>query len=248
MCDVCAAQLLPPLLVCRIVPLSPTAHPWDQSRKVTPRSEAALPVLRAVQVSPPLAVQRTVPPSPTTQALLVSTTLTALRRAAAPDFCAFQVAPPSAVLSTKPRGLARRRGAVADRPTSAAEEPHRREPRVGGAERAASPVGAAVRAAVDDAVVHARGIGERADRPEGAGVGDRHAVQRGTVAEAVGLRRPASRRGLSGVTPRSRRRATRRPAPRRRAPPPRTPVQAESPNVAFPTSCLCDRAVSPLRP
>ena len=74
--ELCAVQVVPPLLVARMVPLAPTAQPWLVSLKVTPSRYLLVPELCGVQVAPPLLVAKIMPPTPTAQPWLASTNLT----------------------------------------------------------------------------------------------------------------------------------------------------------------------------
>ena len=77
--DVLAAADSPPVLVFRIVPPIPTAHPVFASMNETPESKWAVPLDCGVQVAPPSLVRRIVPPSPTTVPVLASVKDTARR-------------------------------------------------------------------------------------------------------------------------------------------------------------------------
>ena len=67
----CGVQVWPPLLVARMVPFSPTAHPWFWSANVTPKSVTFTPDVWACQVLPSV-VATIVPFHPTAQACVES--------------------------------------------------------------------------------------------------------------------------------------------------------------------------------
>ena len=83
----------PPVLVARMVPLSPTTQPWRASGKATPQSSDTVPELRAVQVvTPPLAFP------PTAQPWCGSGKQTSSSWAVVPASWGVQVAPSSDVV------------------------------------------------------------------------------------------------------------------------------------------------------
>src|SRR2546423_5209653 len=99
-----AARASPAVVVCRIVPYAPTAHPVFASVKKTPDRPQIEPVDCRFHVAPPSVVRRMVlmpgpqyPRPPTTNPVFAPVNDTPLSRFVTPLDCSPQLAPPSVV-------------------------------------------------------------------------------------------------------------------------------------------------------
>ena len=82
----CAVHVVPPLVVLRIVPVSPTAQPVLASMKATEFSARAVPEVCAIQVAPPSVVLTIVQDSPTAHPVSASVKATEQSALVVPGF------------------------------------------------------------------------------------------------------------------------------------------------------------------